>query len=62
MLGDDLARFRTLVAFHWMSRVIHGARDLKYFSLLGARPDGETFDASVGINIGLSVAGPFGFA
>ncbi|KAF3560733.1 hypothetical protein DY000_02014470 [Brassica cretica] len=29
------------------------------FSLVGARPDGETFDASVGINIGLSVAGRF---
>ncbi|KAF3507389.1 hypothetical protein F2Q69_00006514 [Brassica cretica] len=57
LLGDDLARFRTLVAFHWMSRVIHGARGLKYSSLLGVRPDGETFDASVGINIGLSVAG-----
>ncbi|KAF2614310.1 hypothetical protein F2Q70_00011375 [Brassica cretica] len=31
------------------------------FSQVGARPDGETFDASVGINIGLSVAGPLGF-
>ncbi|KAF3514257.1 hypothetical protein F2Q69_00005855 [Brassica cretica] len=31
------------------------------FSQVGARPGGETFDASVGINIGLSVAGPLGF-
>ncbi|KAF3514156.1 hypothetical protein F2Q69_00006401 [Brassica cretica] len=29
LLRDDLARFRTLVAFHWMSRLIHGARGLK---------------------------------
>ncbi|WZZ51105.1 hypothetical protein YC2023_051212 [Brassica napus] len=33
---------------------------LSQFSLVGARPDGETLDASVGINTGLSVAGPSG--
>ncbi|KAF3501406.1 hypothetical protein F2Q69_00042236 [Brassica cretica] len=149
LLRDDLARFRTLVAFHRTSRLIHGACGLKNWhvsfdapcvrvsldgcrgrsrsfsqqepggrcparglddisqptsprqdiapvillsqvhlrsgpcsnlgenkfpgdkpgpskrfqvSLVGARPDGETFDASVGINIGLSVAGPLGLA
>ncbi|KAF3545830.1 hypothetical protein DY000_02006609 [Brassica cretica] len=29
LLRDDLARFRTLVSFHWMSRLILGARGLK---------------------------------
>ena len=29
LLRDDLERLRTLVAFHWMSRLIHGARGLK---------------------------------
>ncbi|KAF3542953.1 hypothetical protein DY000_02006589 [Brassica cretica] len=29
LLRDDLARFKTLVAFYWMSRLIHGARGLK---------------------------------
>ncbi|WZZ27455.1 hypothetical protein YC2023_010856 [Brassica napus] len=37
-------------------------QDIAPFSLVGARPDGETFDALVGINIGLSVAGPLGLA
>ncbi|KAF3571030.1 hypothetical protein F2Q69_00059708 [Brassica cretica] len=39
-----------------------GARGLKYFFLVGAKPDGETLDASVGINTSLSVAGPLGLA
>ncbi|KAF3554229.1 hypothetical protein F2Q69_00014505 [Brassica cretica] len=29
LLRDDPARFKTLVAFHWMSRLIHGAHGLK---------------------------------
>ena len=29
LLRDDMARFRTLVEFHGMSRLIHGARGLK---------------------------------
>ncbi|KAF2584253.1 hypothetical protein F2Q70_00036213 [Brassica cretica] len=62
MLRDDLARLKTLVAFHWMSRLIHGACGLKSFSLVCPRPDGKTFDASVGINISFSVAGPLGLA
>ncbi|KAF2576163.1 hypothetical protein F2Q70_00002834 [Brassica cretica] len=33
LLRDDLARFRTLVAFHWTSRLIHGACGLKHLAL-----------------------------
>ncbi|KAF2583066.1 hypothetical protein F2Q68_00005398 [Brassica cretica] len=33
LLIDDLVRFKTLIAFHWMSRLIHGARGLKSIDL-----------------------------